>query len=351
LSALRLEVLAIRYRMANGLRSAMSVWTAFLIGSVVAAALDDAPPVLQWGRQWGSSPHRWRIAFAIAGGLAFGVRPILRQALRRYGQEPMEVLPLTRRQRLRIDAGAVVLFMTPPLLVIAVMAVAGGVIGPALVAIVLALAAQTMTLGAPRVTEMRPPSRRRSLRLPNDLRWLLRSGRFAGSVILALACVGGARLAIANNGVTDPMSATRIESLFGALAAAALAAAVTHARHDARSHRAHEMTLPVSSARRIGAFCVSTLPFAAPLLLTRFAAVLSIALYLLLVLLGEHSSLRRRSAGRDVAGTGAGAAILCAIDSRAALLLTLVLLPVAWRLALRSDERCDVPLSRSGEAT
>jgi hypothetical protein len=347
LSTIRLEILAIRYRMANGLQKAMSLWTTFLIAWIVSVGLKDAPPLLQWGHEWGAGPHRWLIAFSIVGGLAIAVRPILRHGLRRYGQEPMETLPLTSWQRLQIDGAAVSLFMTPPLIVLTVVAASGGVALPAIVAIVSGLAVQTLTLGAPGATELRMRSRAVELRLPADLRWLLRSGRFAPSELLALACAIGARLAIANNGVSNPMSATRIDCFFGAIAAAILASAVTRARQAARHHRALETALPISSARRLARLCLSALPFAAPLLLTPLSAPLSVGVYLVLVLLGEHRSLREPRAARAVMGAGVATAVVSAVDVRAALVATLLLAPVMWRLALRSQERCDVPLLQS----
>ena len=344
---MRLEILAIRYRMANGLHQAMRLWTTVLMAWIVAVGLKDAPPLLQWGHEWGAGRHRWLIAFSIVGALALAVRPILRHGLRRYGQEPMETLPLTLWQRLQIDGAAVSLFMTPPLIVLTVVAASGGVALPAIVAIVCGLTVQTLTLGAPRATELRRRSPVVQLRLPADLRWLLRSGRFAPSELLALACTIGARLAIANNGVDNSMSATRIDSFFGAIAAAILASAVTRARQAARHYRALEMALPISSTRRLARLCLSALPFAAPLLLTPLSAPLAVGIYLVLVLLGEHRSLREHRAEREVMGAGVAAAVMSALDVRAALLATLLLAPVMWRLAQHSEERCDVPLLQS----
>jgi hypothetical protein len=347
LSTLRLEILAIRYRMANGLRQAMRLWTTVLIAWMVAVGLQDAPPLFQWGHEWGAGPHRWLIAFSIVGGLALAVRPILRHGLRRYGQEPMESLPLTWWQRLQIDGAGVALFMAPPLIVLTVVAASGGVSLPAIAAIVCGLAVQTVTLGPPRATEQRRRSRRMRLRLPVDPLWLLRSGRFMTSELLAVACAVGARLAIANNGVSDPMSVRRIDGFFGAIAAAILASAVTRARHTARHYRMLETTLPISSSRRLARLCLSALPFAAPLLLTPVSAPLSAGVYLPLVLLGEHRSLREHRAEAEVMGAGIAAAIVSAVDVRAALLGTLFLVPFIWRLALHSEERCDVPLLQS----
>jgi hypothetical protein len=349
-STLRLEILAVRYRMSNGLRQAMRLWTGILVAWVVAAALDDAPPLLLWGRQWGASAHRWLIAFSIVGGLGIALRPILRHALRRFGQEPMEALPLSAWQRLPIDGAAVALFMAPPLIVLSVVAISGGAGVPAIVAIAGGLAVQTATLGRPQATELRTtPPGPALLRIPIDLRWLLRTGRFGGSELGAVACVLGARLAIANNGVTSPMAMTRIEGLFGALAAAILAGAVTRARHTARHHRALETTLPIPSARRLSLLCASALPFAIPLLLTRRGMPFSSCLYVLLVLFGEHRALREHHAVGDVGRAGVAAAILSAVDARLALSATVLLLPLVWRLALHSEKLCDVPLSQTDE--
>jgi hypothetical protein len=348
-STLRLEIFAIRYRMSNGLRQAMRLWTGFLVAWVVAVVLDDAPPLLLWGHQWGASSHRWLIAFSLVGGLGIAVRPILRHGLRRFGQEPMEAMPLSAWQKLEIDGAAIALFMAPPLIVMTVVAVLGGAAGPAIVAILCGLLVQTATLGAPWVTEVRRRSGPSLLRIPVDVRWLLRTGRFGGSEVGAVACAIGARLAIANNGVTNPMSMARIEGVFGALAAAILAGAITRARHTARHYRALETTLPISSARRLVLLCASALPFAIPLLLTRRGMPLSISLYVLLVLFGEHRALRQHQAVGDVGRAGVAAAILSAVDARAALGATVLLLPVIWLLALHSQERCDVPLVQTDE--
>jgi hypothetical protein len=325
----------------------MRLWTVFLVAWVVAVGLDAAPPLARWGREWGAAPHPWRIAFFIVAAVAFALRPVLRQALRRYGQEPMEVLPLTAQQRFRIDGVAIALFMAPPLMVLIFVAKAGGVTLPAMTAIIAGLAVQTATLGRPQSVELATRTRGPAIRLPRDLPWLLRGGPFAGAELLAIACAGGARLAIANNGVTNPIAATRIEGFFGAIAATILATAIARARHGARHYRAIELALPIASGRRLLRFSLTALPFAAPLLLARQAAPVSFVLYLALILLGEHRSLRGRTGDGDVIGAGAAAAILSAIDVRLALLAVVILLPLSWHLALRSDESCDAPVVQS----
>jgi hypothetical protein len=334
----------VRYRLANGVRSAARLWTGILIAYVASVGLHAEPPVFQWAAEWGSSRHPFLIALGVAGALAVAVHGLLRHALRFHGQEQFELLPLPARRRFLIDLLAVAYFMALPMVAFLAVASIAGVVAQAAAAMIVALPVQTLTLGRPKKREQRRSITRH--RGPfSELRWLFRTGSLAGPEALAVACVIGASLAVRNNHVTSPWAIARIDSLFAALAAGALGSGVARARMLARPYRTLEATLPISSRGRMISLLLGIAPLAVPLLFAGYGLALGLVLFPAVVLLAESRSLRGRTPGAAVAFVSIAAALLAAVDARVALLAAIALLPAAWSSAVASDASCDLPVN------
>src|SRR4051812_46461971 len=65
-------VAGVRYRFANGLRAAMSVWGTLLVASAIAAGLKATPPFVAWGHAWMAVPLPRRLLIDAAVAIVLG---------------------------------------------------------------------------------------------------------------------------------------------------------------------------------------------------------------------------------------------------------------------------------------
>jgi hypothetical protein len=115
-----------RYRMAGGLRQAMRLWGGILVALAVARGLEVSFPIERWAADWTSAAWTTRaISTGAIAGVLLGFTPLLRIALRRWGQQQLQALPLTDRERFAIDSVAVLTFLFPPALALLAVAALG----------------------------------------------------------------------------------------------------------------------------------------------------------------------------------------------------------------------------------
>jgi hypothetical protein len=346
-------VAGVRYRFANGLRAAMRIWGALIVGFAVAEGLRAAPPLVAWGHAWMATPFPRRLLLDGGVALTFGVvaRSMFASSVGSWGLEQLTVLPLNRAQRFAIDYFSTLLFLSPPM-------VAAVLICSSLWPVFAFVVASAFG-GNGRGVVSRPSSAASRHLLPvgegwgYEWRWLLRVGEerilFAlGASTLAAAA---SYLAIRNNDVVAPLAVLRIESAFVAFAAGVLASAIITARNAARPYRVSESLVPISSPARINALLVTSLPLmvaplaAVALLRLSLGALLYGALaFVLLLLIGEPR-------GESVAmAVGVVAAVGGALDARVALVVVIAMLPFAWRHAVFTDATRDLRVIRSEAA-
>jgi hypothetical protein len=105
-----------RYRMAGGLRQAMRLWGGLIVAIAVARGLEVSFPVEQWAAGWtkASAATRFGSVAAMAVLSLIGFTPLLRLALRRWGQQQLQSLPLTDRERFAVDYVSILTFLLPP---------------------------------------------------------------------------------------------------------------------------------------------------------------------------------------------------------------------------------------------
>jgi hypothetical protein len=336
----------LRYRLACGVGAAMRIWGTLLVLLAVAAGLQTSVsiPFVAAAGEWAERSVRERMIAAalVVAAIVFLVRPLLRHAMRGPHEAHVLVLPLSRVQRMAIDALAVAVFLSP-LFVIAIGAVAiastpSRVVEAALWCVV-AVALQTAAIGGVNWSAPRPETSR-SVVGPYEVRWLLRTGRFLPAIAISLLLAGCAELAIRNNDVAALHSIARIAGLFAALAAGVIAAEVSRSRLEAKKFRAIERSFPIATQQRVTAVLASAFATATPFLLA-IAVLRPIALpyaaatLAWLVLLGEW-------APRSPSGASAAAALLSALDARVALVVMLALVPLAWQWAVAATARDEV---------
>ncbi|MEA2571240.1 MAG: hypothetical protein QOI24_3241 [Acidobacteriota bacterium] len=348
-------VAGVRYRFANGLRAAMRIWGALIVGFAVAEGLHAAPPLVAWGHAWMATPFPRRLLLDGGVALVFGVvaRSMFASSVGSWGLEQLAVLPLTRAQRFAIDYFSTLLFLLPPT-VAAVLICSNA--WP-----VFAFAVASAFGGNGRRAVSHPSSAASRHLLPEgegfgwgyEWGWLLRVGEERVLFALGASTLAAASsyLAIRNNDVVAPLAVLRIESSFVAFAAGVLASAIITARNAARPYRVSESLVPISSPARINALLVTSLPLmvaplaAVALLRFSFGALLYGALaFVLLLLIGE-------ARGESVAmAVGVVAAVGGALDARVALVVVIAMLPFAWRHAVFTDATRDLRVIRSEAA-
>jgi hypothetical protein len=362
----------VRYRFANGLRAAMRIWGALIVGFAVAEGLRAAPPLVAWGKAWMATPFPRRLLLDGGVALMFGLvaRSMFASSVGSWGEEQLRVLPLTRAQRFAIDYFSTLLFLLPPMILTVGICSSGWPVFAFLVASAFG-APESLSLrervaggrvrgSANRISNLRRPSSAASRHLlpegegsAYEWRWLLRVGedRILFAVGASTLAAAASYLAIRNNDVVAPLAVLRIESAFVAFAAGVLASAIITARNAARPYRVSESLVPISSSSRINTLLVTSLPLMlAPLAavaLLRFSpgALLYGALaFALLLLIGE-------ARGESVAmAAGVVAAVGGALDARVALLVVIAMLPFAWRHAVFTDATRDLRVIRSEAA-
>ncbi|MCU1229764.1 MAG: hypothetical protein JWO97_2648 [Acidobacteria bacterium] len=330
----------------------MSIWGALLVGFAVAEGLHAAPPLVAWGRAWMATPFPRRLLLDGGVALLFGLvaRSMFASSVGAWGAEQLDVLPLNRAQRSAIDYFSTLMFLAPPL--VACVAVCGS--ASPVFAFVLAAG-----FGGKRIRAVSRPSSAASRHLlPEgegygwEWGWLLRVGeeRILFALLTSTLAAAASWLAIRNNDVVAPLAVLRIESAFVAFAAGLLASAISAARNLARPYRVSESLVPVSSAARINALLVTSLPLMlAPLAavaLLRFslgALLYGAFSFALLLLIGEARGESVVMAIAVVAAVGG------ALDARVAIVIVIAMLPFAWRRAVITDATRDLRVIR-GEA-
>ena len=344
-------VAGVRYRFANGLRSAMRVWGAVIVAFAIAEGLRAAPPLLAWARGWMATPMPRRLLLDGGVALFFGIvaRSTFASSVGAWGAEQLLVLPLSRRQRYAIDYVSGVMFLLPPLVAMVLLC---GSLEPVVVVMV-----SSAFCWRESREKSRPSSAASRHLLPaGEGLWLMRGGEdrmltgIAGSTLMAAA----SWLAIHNNGVTSPFAILRIEATFLSLSAGVLASAILNARDLVRPYRLAEATLPISAAMRLRALLtVSFALMLVPLLvvsLLRFsfgALAYGAIVFAVMLLFGEASSLRRKRGGSVAMAVALVAAVGGALDGRIAAAIALLLLPVAWWQAITADATSDLRVIRS----
>jgi len=349
----------VRYRFANGLRAAMGVWGALLVACVIAVGLRASLPFVAWGHAWMAMPMPRRLFADLAVGVAFGVfaRGAFVASVGAWGAEQMRVLPLSGAQRFAIDYVSVALYLTPPLIGMVVCCSSfEPVLSVGIASAVGAIAYSDSGSGGIRRRtgvgglEARPP-----FLLPYEWAWWMRvaAGRVPWAVVSATLTAAASVLAIENNRVVSAFAILRIEALFVAFAAGVLASAVLASRDLARPFRVSESVLPISARARLQTLLVTAMPLMlvplAAIALLRFSAgalVYGVVVFALVLLFGENVSLRGGAGNTRAMAVALIAAVAGALDARVALVIAIVALPFAWRMALVADARSDLRVIR-----
>jgi hypothetical protein len=350
-------VAGVRYRFANGLRSAMRLWGALIVAFAIAEGLHAAPPLLAWARAWMATPLPRRLLLDGGVALAFGLvaRSMFLSTVGAWGAEQLAVLPLTRWQRFAIDYASSMVFLAPPL--VAMVGLCGRPEPIFVIAVAAVFGRGRGVLSAPSSAASRHllPVGEGSL-LFHEWRWLGRGGgdRLLFAIVGSSFAAAASYLAIRNNGVTSPLAVLRIESAFVAFSAGMLASAILAARNAVRPYRVIESILPLSSSWRLRTLLLTSFPLMlAPLAviaLLRFSAgaiAYGAVVFAIVLLCGEVFTRGGESVAMAVAIV---AAVGGALDGRVALALALVVLPLVWRQAIIAGATSDLRVVRSEEA-
>jgi hypothetical protein len=346
----------VRYRFANGVRDAMRLWGAVIVAYAVAAGLEAEPPLVRWAHHWMTTPLPRRLLTDLAITIGFGlfVRPVIGA----WGEEQRDVLPLSAMRRFAIDWASVALYLTPPLIALVAICLAGGTHSLKLIEPVAAIALAS-AIGVLRPHRERMRSDARAIRTrggPHELRWLFRASNNAigGSVAFATLIAAGALLALQNNHVVRPLSILRIECAFLGFAAATLAGAVVRARDRARPYRVLHSVVPIASAARMRTLLLTSsvllVPSLAVVAFARFSPVplvYAAVVFAIALLAAERQSLHEKKGDSLAVALAYVAAVAGAVDGRIALAVGIVLLPFVWRAAVYADATCDLRVTRT----
>lgn len=329
----RVIFLGVRYRLASGLRTLLSVWTGLIVAVVAVIDLDSGRAPM------GSGSSLIRAFAALIVVTAIVSRPALRQAML-HGNSQILTLPLTGRTLLLIDAISVALFLLPPLGLFLALGNGRELLSLAAIWLIGSIAGGVIAHYPVEATSRRATS----ASMPYQLRWMLASSSLPSGVLMLLACAGAALLAIRNNDVVSLSAIARIEQGCAAIGISILVYGFANDTARLRPYRLLETTLPISPPQRIRSAMVNMLPLLAPVILIPVAIPFALALLPLLLLLGNVATLRDRKAGLPIFGTGLSAALLAFLSAPAALLAVLVALPFAWRAAISAERTSDWPI-------